>query len=220
MKKYDAVIFDLDGTLLNTLKDLATAVNVILSKYNEKERTIEQIRLAVGNGNRNLMIRSLEQGESHPQFENIFKEYVEYYKAHDTVYSVPYAGIIDILSYCRENNIKTAIISNKLQAATSHLATHYFQDLVDISLGDDMVRPKKPEPDSAFIVFEKLNTNADRCLYVGDSLVDYEFSKNVGMDCALVSYGFVRKEVLKEAPAEYLLDTPQELFKLIQTYTK
>lgn len=220
MKKYKAIIFDLDGTLLNTLADLAAAVNKILSKYNEKELTVEQIRHKVGNGNRNLMIRSLEQGESHPQFENLFKEYVEYYKAHDTVFTEPYVGVMDILTYCKENNIKTAIISNKLQAATSHLSTYYFPDLIDLSVGDDMKRPRKPAADSALFVFDSLKVDVGDCLYVGDSLVDYEFAKNVGMDCALVSYGFVDKDVLIEAPATYHLDTPKELLELIQKNTQ
>lgn len=212
---YKAVIFDLDGTLLNTLNDLVIAVNHVLSENNEPTRTVEQIRKSIGNGNRMLMELSLDQGKKHPRFEELYREYVEYYLSHDTIETVPYDGIMDVLKVCHEKNLITAVISNKVQSATRHLVEHYFSGEFTQVFGDNEVRPRKPAPEAGIEICKELGVNPNEVLYIGDAPVDSDFSKAVGMDCILVSYGFNDREVLEEMQAIAVVDSPRDIIKYI-----
>lgn len=215
MIKYKAILFDLDGTLLYTLEDLMIAVNTILKKHNEPERTIHQIREAVGNGNRRLMALSLRGGEEHPHLEELFLEYLDYYKNHCTVTTKIYPGIEETLSYCKENNIKIGVVTNKASYVTESLVKHYFNDAFPFILGDDGINPKKPSSIPAEKAFSALNISKSETLYIGDSPIDYEFSKNAGMDCMLVSYGFNEKETLQKLPAKYHVDSAFDIIPTI-----
>lgn len=199
--KYKSVIFDLDGTLLYTLEDLKIAVNHALLNHGYPARNIEQIRQSVGNGNKNLLALSVEGGEDNPDFPQMFEEYVSYYLSHDTVTTKPYDGIVEVISYCKSNGIKLGVISNKLQAATEHLVEHYFPGDFDLILGDDGKRARKPDRAVGEYALNILSSDNTNTLYIGDSLVDARFAKNMEMDCILCAYGFCPSEELaKESP--------------------
>lgn len=215
-KSYRGVIFDLDGTLLNTIEDLQIAVNNVLRENGEPERTLEQIRKAVGNGNKMLMELSLKEGKSHPKFEELYRSYVKYYLAHDTVMTKPYDGIREVLSYCRNNSILTGVISNKVHSATSHLIEHYFPGEFDVVMGDNEVRPRKPAPDVAYESLKALNLKPKEVLYVGDAPVDSDFSKRAGLDCVLVTYGFNSIEVLREKPCVGFANKPLDIIDFLK----
>lgn len=197
--KYKAILFDLDGTLLYTLEDLMIAVNETLKEYSYPIRTLEEIRRAVGNGNRRLLARSLPDGENNPYFEEIFQKYVSYYFSHDTVTTRSYEGVDKVLSYCRKHQIKTGVITNKLHTAAVNLMEHYFPGQFDIVLGDDGIRARKPEKEAGEYALKLLGTDVGNTLYVGDSHVDAAFAENMGMDCILCEYGYEdKKELLSQ----------------------
>lgn len=214
-KTYKAIIFDLDGTLLNTLEDLHAAVNKVLSENGEPVRSLKQIRDAVGNGNRMLMELSIEGGKNHPKFEELYRAYVKEYLANDTILTKPYEGVDKVLSYCKDNGIKTAIISNKVQSATRHLAAHYFSDTISVVMGDNEVRPRKPAPDVAYDCIKELGVDIKDVLYVGDAPVDAQFAKAAGMDCVLCAYGFNDLAVLKPEECLGIINSPLDLLEYI-----
>lgn len=213
--KYKSVIFDLDGTLLYTLEDLQIAVNYALSNHGYPPRNIEQIRRSVGNGNKNLLALSVEGGETNPDFSLMFEEYVSYYLSHDTVTTKPYDGITEVISYCKSNGIKLGVISNKLQDATEHLVEHYFPGDFDLILGDDGKRARKPDRAVGEYALCLLFSDNTDTLYIGDSLVDAKFAKNMEMDCILCAYGFCPREELANERALALIDTPSEIINYI-----
>lgn len=210
-KRYQAVLFDLDGTLLNTLEDLADAVNFVKRKYHQPEHSIEEVRSFVGNGIRKLMIRSIEGGEKNPLFEEEFMEFQRFYLSHDKVKTVPYDGISELLLTCRKKHIKMGIVSNKYQAAVEDLRQFYFADTIDTAIGDSKERKRKPAPDGPLIAAQSLGVPIHECLYVGDSDVDAQTAENAGMDCILVSWGFRDKSLLEKLDVLAVVDTPQEL---------
>ncbi len=213
--RYKAAIFDLDGTLLDTLMDLVLSVNHVLKENGEQERSVEQIRSAIGNGNRRLMALSISGGENNPDFEKLYNEYVQYYRQNDTVKTCPFDVVMEVLSFCRNNHIKTGIISNKVQIATEHLSEHYFSGYIDVTLGDNEKRPRKPAPDVGILALEMLGVLADEALYIGDSPVDSEFAEAVGMDCLLVSYGFNDMEAIQNKPCIAIAKSPIEILNYL-----
>lgn len=221
---YDTVLFDLDGTLLNTLEDLAAAVNYVLEKYSEPQRSIDEIRCFVGNGIRRLMIRAVPGGEENPTFEQQFTDFSTYYLHHDRVRTKPYEGILKLLEECRERGIQTAIVSNKYQAATEDLRAYYFADLIPVAVGAGEGRRTKPAPDAPMEALKRLDAMANpveapkksrRVLYVGDSDVDAQTAANSKMDCALVSWGFRDRGLLQQQTAVAVCDNPEELLGVI-----
>ncbi|HEY9574567.1 MAG TPA: HAD family hydrolase [Lachnospiraceae bacterium] len=211
MKKIDTVIFDLDGTLLNTLDDLCDGVNEILKRHALPLRTLEEIRTFVGNGVRVLMQKALPSDISLDLFEEYFREFKDYYTSHCQIKTGAYKKIYEMLAFLQEKGYKMAIVSNKNHEAVLRLNDLYFKDYIKVAIGQREGIAKKPAPDTVFEAIKALGAEPDSCLYVGDSEVDAATAKNAGLSCVLVSWGFRSKEELKNELYEKMIDEPMEL---------
>lgn len=212
--KTEAVIFDLDGTLLNTLEDLTDAVNHALSEFNMPQKTISEVRGFVGNGIRRLMANAVPKGENNPDFGSVLIEFKRYYDDHCNDKTKPYEGIPELIDALRERNIKLAIVSNKIDSAVQILNQRYFPQ-IDVAVGDREGIRRKPEADSVLMAIAECNAQKDRTVYVGDSEVDIETAKNAGIKCVSVLWGFRDREQLLVSGAELLIENPLALLELI-----
>lgn len=213
--KYEAVIFDLDGTLLNTLEDLADSVNYVLKEAGYPERTLDEVRHFVGNGIRKLIERSVPKGTSLTSIDQVHKHFIAYYGEHCMEKTRPYKGISELLKSLQKAGCKTAVVSNKADYAVQILCETYFKGLLDTALGEKTGIPKKPAPDSVLHVLQKLGTENSRAVYIGDSDVDILTARNCGMDEIIVSWGFRDTEFLKAQGAKTLVSSPEEILKIL-----
>lgn len=215
MKKKDTVIFDLDGTLLNTLEDLRDSVNVMMRQYGYPEHSLEQIRSFVGNGIGKLIERSVPEGCENIRFEQILADFKNYYTGHCRIKTKPYDGVLDLMKTLSEQGFKLAIVSNKNDAAVKELNEIYFAAYTGTALGDCKGRKRKPAPDAVFAALDELGSEKDDAVYIGDSEVDYETAKNSGLDCVLVSWGFRDREVLERFEGAVVVDTCGDILDLL-----
>lgn len=209
------VIFDLDGTLLDTLEDLKNATNYALKTCKMPERTLEEVRRFVGNGVKNLMIRAVPGGEENPQFERAFDTFKEYYGAHCNDATRAYDGIPALLQELKNNGYAMAIVSNKIDSAVQDLNNRYFSQ-VEIAIGDRENLRRKPQPDSVFLALEELGRTKEEAVYVGDSDVDLATAKNAGLPCISVLWGFRDKAFLIEHGAQTFVETPMEIADVLK----
>lgn len=216
MIKYEAVIFDLDGTLLNTLEDLTDSVNAALSAYGHPQKTIGQIQTYVGNGIRTLIKRSVAGGEFDSDFENIFQTFKEYYKVHCQDKTKPYDGIRDLLQTLKAKGMKMAIVSNKADFAVKELNQYYFKEFDMAAIGEREGIARKPAPDSVLMALQELGVPAEKAVYIGDSEVDLETAANAKIPCISVLWGFREKRILEEHGAEYFAETADEIYSLLE----
>ena len=212
----EAVIFDLDGTLLNTLEDLCDAVNAALEINGMPKRTLEEVRNFVGNGVRNLMLRAVENGEDNPLFEKAFADFKKYYALHCKDKTVPYRGIIELLEVLHNRGIKMAIVSNKIDSAVKELNNFYFSEYTKTAIGEMEGVARKPAPDTALKALSELGVSADKAIYVGDSDVDIKTARNAGLDCVSVTWGFRDRDFLIENGATRLIDYPLQLLQYLE----
>ncbi len=207
------VIFDLDGTLLNTLEDLKDATNFALSKFGYSARSLEEIRCFVGNGVRKLIERAVpENCENVEECLAIFKKN---YSENMCNHTNPYNGILEILKTLHDNGIKIGVVSNKFDSAVKELCKKYFGDLIDVAIGQADDVPKKPAPDGVFKAMKELNADEYSTIYVGDSEVDVETAKNAGLKCIGVIWGFRARDYLKGA--DFIIDKPCDIINLIRS---
>ena len=214
--KIKAVIWDLDGTLLNTLDDLAASTNAALLKNDLPQRTTDEVRRFVGNGVRRLIEQAVpEQGEKHPKFQQVLDDFVAHYGAHSRDNTRPYDGIMEALEQLTEMGAMHAIVSNKIDFAVKALSQDYFPGRMKSAVGDDPSRRKKPAPDSVLEAMRQMNVTAEECVYVGDSDVDVITARNAGIPCVAVTWGFRDEQCLKNAGAQYIAHTAEELVSAI-----
>lgn len=204
-------VFDLDGTLLNTLEDLADAVNYSLAQFGMPQRTIEEVRNYVGNGIRLLIERSVPNGTDLPVIDNVFECFKKYYQEHCNDKTKAYDGIIDMLKELKQSGIKLAVLSNKVQNAVTKLCDIYFDNLLDITFGAREGIVKKPAPDALLECAAIADIALEDIAYIGDSDVDVLTARNAGVDCIAVSWGFRDKGVLIKAGADKIADNIQVL---------
>lgn len=209
--KYQLAIFDLDGTLLNTLEDLADSTNYIMRKFGYPERTLKEVRCFVGNGIRKLLERSAPVGTPAEEIDRMFEQFKEYYGAHCADKTKPYDGIMELLSDLKEQNIKLAVVSNKADYAVKALCEQYFCGYFDEAVGERTGIARKPAPDTVNEVLKNLQIEKSQAVYIGDSEVDVQTAQNAEMDCIAVDWGFRDREVLEEAGAETIVSTPAEV---------
>ena len=216
-KIYEAVVFDLDGTLLDTLDDLAAAVNAALEESGMAKRTREEVRRFVGNGVAKLVQRAVPDGTSEEEKDRVLQFFKAYYSKHSRDLTRPYPGILEALDRLRESGIRMAIVSNKFQTATEGLSEYYFGDRIAVAAGENEAAGirKKPAPDMVFSALEKLGTKRERALYVGDSEVDAQTAAAAGMDCLLVSWGFRERALLEIFHPVFLADDPGQMLDFI-----
>ena len=212
---YKGVIFDLDGTLLDTLDDLADSLNHVLAEFDQPVKTREQVRMFVGNGLRKLMERALEGGLDHPLYDVIFQRFTDYYKVHCNDKTALYPGIMSLLEDLKQRGIRTAIVSNKGDFAVQELQKIYFNGLIDVAIGEKEGIRKKPAADMVYESVRLLNLRKEDCVYVGDSEVDVETAFNADMDVISVSWGFREIEILKDAGAEIICHDADQLKRLL-----
>lgn len=215
MSKIDTVIFDLDGTLLNSLEDLRVSVNYALYGFKYPKQTLDMVRRNVGNGIEKLMERSLPDGKDNVNYEVCLEIFKEHYKTHMSVNTKPYPHIIETLAALKSRGYKLAVVSNKFDAAVKPLCQKYFKSLIDVAIGQSKDTKKKPAPDTVYMALDELESSAETSIYVGDSEVDIQTAKNSGMDCISVSWGFKTKEFLEQNGASVIIDNPLEIFNYI-----
>ena len=213
MITYSAYIFDLDGTLLDTLGDLAASVNYALRTHGMPEHTIDDVRRFVGNGVRKLMERAIPDGASNPDFEATFATFRQYYMAHSLVTTKPYDGIPETLETLKSKGCHLAVVSNKMMAATQELCRHFFPDTIEVAIGENEAEGirKKPAPDTVIAALRQLGVGQEGAVYVGDSDVDIETARNSGLPCISVLWGFRDRDFLLQHGAKTFISNPSEL---------
>jgi len=215
--KYKAVVFDLDGTLLDTLEDLYLADNYVMSAFGFPPVTKEQVASYMGNGIKQLLRLSVPRGEDNPFFNEAYNAYLERYIPRCDEHTRPYDGIIPALKILKESGVRAAVVSNKNHIATSSLCKRHFGDLIDVAIGENEAAGirKKPYPDTVFSALEAVNVKVDDAVYVGDTEVDIETAKNCGAACVSVLWGFRSKEALIAAGADKMAASAEELIKIL-----
>lgn len=214
MYRYDAVLFDLDGTLLNTLDDLTDALNHTMRHLNHPTHTAEEVRSMVGNGVRKLIENALPDHAA-TETDAAVQEFKRYYTAHCNVRTHPYEGVLEAMTALDEVGVKLAIVSNKNDEAVQALVHAYFGSLVDTAIGGREGFPRKPAPNMPLAALEAIGVEPERTLYVGDSDVDFQTALHTGMDCMLVGWGFRDPEMLQTLGAHYFVTDPAEMPALI-----
>jgi len=215
MKKYKAIIFDLDGTLLDTLKDLQEGTNYALRVNGMPERTLDEIRRFVGSGARKLIERVIPGCEKEGVYEKVMGDFAFYYKEHCKDNTAPYPGIMELLKELKRRGYALSVVSNKPDFAVQELIPEYFPDIFSSVTGERKGVAKKPAPDLIWEAMKKLNASKEESVYIGDSEVDIEAAKNAGLPCISVAWGFKGREFLKEHNAEMIVDAPEEILELV-----
>lgn len=206
-----AVIFDLDGTLLNTLEDLKESTNYALSQFNFPTRTLEEVRTFVGNGVRKLIERAVPKNCDTETVEKCLSIFKEHYAENMYNHTAPYDGILEMLEDLHKKEIKIGVVSNKFDAAVKELCKKYFNDLIDIAIGQFDDVPPKPSPEGVLKAMRELECK--NAIYVGDSDVDILTAKNANLPCIGVSWGFRDKETLQNA--DFIVDNPHSIIKYV-----
>jgi phosphoglycolate phosphatase len=212
MKK-QLIIFDLDGTLLNTLDDLADSTNIMLKHFNYPARTKEEVRNFVGNGVAKLIERAIPDGINNPKFNDCLKMFKELYPKNMYNKTAPYPEIIDMLNALKTKGYKIAVVSNKFDLAVKSLCEKYFPNLIDFASGENEAAgiKKKPAPDTVLNVLKFFGLENSDAIYTGDSEVDIQTAKNCGMECISVTWGFKDKEFLVNNGAKNIVDSPSQI---------
>ncbi len=211
MKDYSTYIFDLDGTLLNTIDDLAASTNYALRTYGMSEHTVDEIRSYVGNGVRRLIELAVEGGETNPQFEDVFATFRAHYMNHSLDNTGPYAGVMDVLAELKDRGKRIAVVSNKFYAATQELCRHFFGDYVEVAIGEREDIRRKPAPDTVYEALRQLGVTPEGAVYIGDSDVDLATARAAGLPCISVLWGFRDKDFLLEHGATTFVSEPSEI---------
>ncbi|MBD5097613.1 MAG: HAD family hydrolase [Lachnospiraceae bacterium] len=209
--KYRAVLFDLDGTLLDTLDDLTDSVNFAMDGMGWQRRERAEVRLFLGNGIRRLMELCSPKDISDDEFERAFALFKEHYDRHNQDKTKPYEGVLEVMAKLKEKGIKMAIVSNKVGSAVDMLYDKFFKNYADLAVGDMPGFKRKPAPDSCDYVIKKLGVDKSEVVYVGDSEVDLATAKNAGLDCITVLWGFRDEDFLREQGACVFAATPEDI---------
>ena len=213
--KYKGVIFDLDGTILSTLDDLADSLNFALKKNKLPERRIEEVRAFVGNGIRRLIERGVPENSPVEVVDRVHKDFTEHYKIHCADKTKAYDGVLDMLERLKKQGIKLSVLSNKADYAVVDLCKKYFDGLFDAVAGEKTGIPKKPAPDGVYAIAGQMGVDIKDCVYIGDSEVDIVTANNSGLPCISVDWGFRDRQVLVDAGAKIIVSTTNDLFNEI-----
>lgn len=213
MKK-QLVIFDLDGTLLDTLEDLKDSLNYALEECQMPKRSLDEVRCFVGNGIRKLIERGVPKGTDTKKIDLVQAVFMEHYKKHCEDQTKPYDGIMEMLKKFREEGIHLAVVSNKADAAVKILCEKYFPGMFDVAIGERADVRKKPYPDSVQEVLKACQIPTEQAVYVGDSEVDIETAANARMDAIIVDWGFREREFLLEKGAGCMVSSPIDIYEL------
>ncbi len=214
MKK--AVLFDLDGTLLDTLQDLMDSVNVTMERYGYPTHDYATIRSFVGNGVKKLVERAMPEGELAAHFDEVYASFKAYYEMHMEDKTAPYAGICETLKKLKEDGYLLAVVSNKFDSGVKALVARFFSDSIDVAVGESETVRAKPAPDAPLCALKAFGITPDEALYVGDSDVDIVTAAAAGITDISVLWGFKDRDFLIERGARILVDTPEALYREIR----
>lgn len=213
--KYDLIIFDMDGTILNTLEDLKNSLNYVLQQAGYQTRTLEEVRTFVGNGIRKTIERALPSDIEEEKVDELFSLFMDYYAIHNTDNTKPYNGVIELLKELKHLGYKTAVVSNKQNSAVKSLCKKFFTGLFDVEIGEKENIAKKPEPDEVNEVLKILNIDRTKSIYIGDSEVDIQTAQNSKMKSIIVDWGFRDRKFLYEHGAKVIVSNPSEILDII-----
>ena len=214
--KYMIAIFDLDGTILNTLEDLADSTNYALKTCGYPERTMNEVRQFVGNGIRKLMERAVPEGTPVEEIDRVHETFTAHYKVHCADKTRPYDGIMELLQNLKKDGCKLAVVSNKADYGVQELCKQYFDGIFDFAVGEREGIRKKPAPDSVNEVLKTLGCSRDRAVYIGDSDVDIQTAANAQMDHIIVEWGFRDVPFLIAKGAKVLVEKPEEILEIVE----
>ena len=214
--KYTIAIFDLDGTILNTLEDLADSTNYALKTCGYPERTMDEVRQFVGNGIRKLMERAVPEGTPVEEIDRVHETFTAHYKVHCADKTRPYDGIMELLQNLKKDGCKLAVVSNKADYGVQELCKQYFDGVFDFAVGEREGIRKKPAPDSVNEVLKTLGCSRDRAVYIGDSDVDMQTAANAQMDHIIVEWGFRDVPFLIAKGAKVLVEKPEEILEIVE----
>ena len=212
--KYKTFIFDLDGTLLNTLDDLAASTNYALRQFEMKEHPVESIRQFVGNGVGKLIERAIPDGKDNPLYDDVLDTFRKHYMNHSLDTTRPYDGVDKMLRDLKQSGCRIAVVSNKFLAATQELCQHFFPDTVEVAIGEHENIRRKPAPDTVREALQRLGEGSDDAVYVGDSEVDIATAKNSGLPCISVLWGFRDRDFLLSHGATTFVTTPSDIVSI------
>ncbi|MDU1260676.1 MAG: HAD family hydrolase [Veillonella sp.] len=214
--KYTTIVFDCDGTLLDTLTDLRNAVNYVLRTHDLPERSIPEVKAALGNGVAHLMRQSLPDSISEAQFNTYLDEFKAYYGEHLQDYTAPYPGMLDVLDTLRAKGYKLAIVSNKIQEGITPLNKEYFGDRLPVAIGERPGLQRKPAPDMVLQALKELGSTQDESIYIGDSEVDVATAKNSGLLCIGVTWGFRDEQLHKDLGVTHIARKAEDIVTIIE----
>lgn len=216
MKK--TLIFDLDGTLLDTLADLHNGVNHALKKYGYIENSLEKTRKSIGNGLKLLIKRSLPDDTSEEAVDSVLQEMKQYYALHSHEKTKPYDGILELIAKLKQDGYQLAVVSNKADYILRDLVPYYFGEQIPVIIGESPELKRKPAPDMVFEALRRLDSAPEDAIYIGDSEVDLETAKNAGLPCLSVCWGFRSKELLMEHGAQILCSNCGQLYSVLSDW--
>lgn len=211
-----ALVWDLDGTLLNTIDDLADSVNFALSKYNLPNKTVAEVKKAIGNGVNKLIARCIENGQNNPHFAEILETFKVHYSKNSAVKTAPYPEICETLKELKAHGYKLAVVSNKFESAVIELCKKYFPNTFDVIIGETPQIKRKPAPDMLFAALKLLKAQPQEIYFIGDSEVDIQTAQAARINCLSALWGFREKDLLLTNGATYFLNTPKEIFNFIK----
>ena len=212
---YKLVIFDLDGTILNTIEDLTDSTNYSLEKNKFPKRSIEEIRSFVGNGIAKLINKAVPAGTSQDKIVQVLSDFTTHYASHCTIKTRPYDGVLELVNKLKELGILTAVVSNKADFAVQELCKQYFPNMFNFVLGERENIHRKPAPDGVLEVLDKLHIDNTSAIYIGDSEVDIQTAKNTCIDIISVSWGFRDRNEQIAQGATIVVDTPMEILQIV-----
>ncbi len=214
-RKINTIIFDLDGTLLNTLTDLTNSVNYAMACYGFPNHSEDSVRQMVGNGVAVLIERAIPEGRNFPQYEECLKDFQDHYALHKKDCTKPFPGVMEFLKNAADKGYKLAVVSNKFDRAVKGLCEDFFDPYIAAAIGESPEVAKKPAPDTVFAAMKELCSQPESCVYVGDSDVDLATAKNAGIPCISVSWGFRDREFLLQNGAKQIADTVDDIWKIL-----
>ncbi|SFV01192.1 HAD family hydrolase [Butyrivibrio sp. INlla21] len=215
MSTINTVIFDMDGTVLNTLDDLTTSVNYVMDKFGFPNRTVEEYRRAFGNGIRRAIELNVPEGTSKETIDEMLPVFKQHYDKHCLDKTRPYDGILELMKELKKRGYKMAIVSNKIDSAVKELNKKFFSEAIDVAIGERPGINRKPAPDSVIEALKELGSTKEEAIYIGDSEVDFQTAVNSGLPCISVLWGFRDKDYLEEIGADVFATTPADVLELL-----
>ncbi|MBR5336517.1 MAG: HAD family hydrolase [Lachnospiraceae bacterium] len=215
MSKYDTVVFDMDGTVLNTLEDLTLSVNYVMTRFGMPTHELEEYRRFFGSGIRYALECAVPKGTTDRVIDEMLPVFTEHYNKHCLDKTGPYEGILDLMKCLKERGIKMAIVSNKIDPAVKELNDRFFSQYVDVAIGEKPGINRKPAPDTVFAALKELGSNAGDAVYIGDSEVDYQTAVNSGLPCISVLWGFRDRDYLVSIGADTFAEKPADVLRFL-----